>query len=109
MGSSRGCLASSTTKAVINLVMEAMGAAISGLREYSTEESLWSTMSTELDLSFGSWMFLAPAWKARKLKEMQAIARIGKRRDALERADARMIDRINPLSNQAERTQADHM
>ena len=54
MGSSSGCFASSTTKAVISFVMEAMGAATSGLREYSTDELLWSTISTELDLSFGS-------------------------------------------------------
>jgi hypothetical protein len=38
-----------------------MGAATSELREYSTEESLWSTMSTEPDFSFGSPMFLAVA------------------------------------------------
>ncbi len=33
--------------------MEAIGAATSELREYSTVESLWSTTNTEFDFSFG--------------------------------------------------------
>ena len=69
-GSSSGCLASSTTRAVISLVIEAIGAATSELREYRTDESLWSTMSTELDLSFGVGVGFAVARETPKRSEV---------------------------------------
>jgi hypothetical protein len=77
-GSSIGCFASRTTSAVISLVIEAMGAATSELREYRTEESLWSMISTELDLSLGikpalgTKPALAPAVAVKAQKSMPA-------------------------------------
>jgi hypothetical protein len=44
---------------------------------------------------------LAVAWKARKLREIQANARIGSLREKRESEAAEMIDRINPLSNRS--------
>src|ERR1700677_1696119 len=78
-GSSIGCRASSTTRAVINLVIEAMGAATSELREYRIEESLWSMMRTELDLSLGSGAGLAAALRAKAVNRVPASAAIGAR------------------------------
>jgi hypothetical protein len=51
--SSSGCLPSSTTSAVINLVMEAIGMTFWACLEYRMEASVSSITSTELDLVSG--------------------------------------------------------
>src|SRR5258708_31985299 len=91
MGSSRGWLASRTTRAVINLVMEAMGIGTSECREYSTEESLASMMSTELDFNFRSRTSFAGSRTAfagvRMTFAEACIAKIARNRPAAARSD----------------------
>ena len=62
--------------------MEAIGAATSGLREYSTDESLWSTISTELDLSFGVAGGLGGRVERQKARAIPASVRERKPRGA---------------------------
>jgi hypothetical protein len=81
-------LASSTTKAVINFVIDAIGAATSELREYKMEESLESTMSTEFDLSFGVGAGFAVAVKAHTQRSAPSNAAAGTRRPQLSDAIA---------------------
>ena len=64
----------------MSLVMEAMGAATSELREYRTDESLGSMMRTELDLSLGLGAGFAAAVMAKAVSSVPISAAIGARR-----------------------------
>jgi hypothetical protein len=62
------------------LVIDAIGAAMSEWREYRTAESLWSMMSTELDLSFGVRLGFEVAVKAKTVSSVPANAAVRVRR-----------------------------